>query len=52
MTFPTKVVEHISDVLESLENGHVENVPHVRFRLFSETSLMCSDAMILALAEG
>jgi FixJ family two-component response regulator len=27
-------------VLESLENGHVENVPHVKFGLLSETSIM------------
>jgi arylsulfatase A-like enzyme len=33
MTFPTIVVEHVSNALESLENGHVENVPHVSFEL-------------------
>jgi hypothetical protein len=37
-TFPIKGVEHVSNVLESLEIGHVENVPHGRFGLFSETS--------------
>ena len=40
LTIPTKVVEHVSNVLESLENGHVQNVPHVRFGLLSGTSAL------------
>jgi hypothetical protein len=35
-----KIVEHVSNVLESLKNWHVENVPHVRFGLLLETSRM------------
>jgi hypothetical protein len=37
VTLPTEVVEHVSNVLESLKNGHVENVPHVRLGFLSET---------------
>ena len=42
-TFPTSVVEHVSNVLESFDNrpfdnGHVENVPHVGFGFSSESS--------------
>jgi ribosomal protein L21E len=47
-TFPKKVVEHVSNVLESVEDGdveyvhveygHVENMPHFRFGLLSESS--------------
>ena len=37
---PAKVVEHVSNVLESLENWHVENVSHVRFRLLSESPIV------------
>ena len=40
LTFPTKVVEQVSNVLETLENRHVENVPDVRCGLLSETSIL------------
>jgi hypothetical protein len=38
LTFPSTVVEHVSNVLESLEKRHVENVPGVRIGLLSESS--------------
>jgi cbb3-type cytochrome oxidase cytochrome c subunit len=40
MTIPTKVVEHVFNVLKRLENGLVKNDPHVRFGLFPETPTM------------
>ena len=49
LTCSTKAVEHVSNVLGSLENGHVENVPHVLFGLFSESSLLL---VVLGLPPG
>jgi hypothetical protein len=43
MTFPTILAEHVSNASKRREDrhvekdGHVENVPHVRFGLSSET---------------
>ena len=38
MTVPTEVMEHVSNVLETLRNRHVENVPHDPLGLLSVTS--------------
>ena len=42
MTFPTKVVEHVFNMLKSPENRHVEDVSHVLSGPLSETSVMLS----------
>ena len=36
----TFVVEHVFNVLETLQNGHVENVPHIVLGLLSESSIL------------
>jgi hypothetical protein len=49
LTFPARIVEHVSNVLESPENCHIENVPHVRFGLLPETPERPSEINIVNL---